>query len=228
MPFCNSGERAVITYSFNNGKQRVHLSNDTPIDVIITEKYTPNFTGGQCLVSYDVRYEITGFGGLDCVMSTATRTVSLLGEIESIGWEFKLEGGYSPFAPQVIFANAATAYIYHANGQKYSLGGGSGGICQNPNAYSARILSVVRRDGLFDNCGNPKKICELAVKKNGFVLFKDQGQCPCNFNVSCGDCPDGTMRCESSGYPGYCCLPCKEIKSEIASLTRQVRSLDRD
>lgn len=40
-----------------------------------------------------------------------------------------------------------------------------------------------------------------------------------------GDCPTGTVRCETTNYPGYCCLPANSLKSEIRAMTQLVRRL---
>lgn len=45
---------------------------------------------------------------------------------------------------------------------------------------------------------------------------------PSDFKVICGDCPEGTIRCEQPGYPGYCCLPCKPIAERINNLAARI------
>lgn len=47
------------------------------------------------------------------------------------------------------------------------------------------------------------------------------------FNVACGDnCPDGYLRCDCNEYPGYCCIPCSEIKGEIANAKALLRNIN--
>ncbi|QSJ18747.1 hypothetical protein JYQ62_08300 [Nostoc sp. UHCC 0702] len=70
-------------------------------------------------------------------------------------------------------------------------------------------------------------ICQIKVTGSG-NNFTDNIDCPGNYKVSCDDdCPDGYMRCECPGYPGYCCIPCHEIRNEIASITAAVRGINR-
>lgn len=50
----------------------------------------------------------------------------------------------------------------------------------------------------------------------------------CDYKITCDDdCPDGHLKCECSAYPGYCCIPCNEIKLGIQSITAAVRSVNR-
>ncbi len=73
----------------------------------------------------------------------------------------------------------------------------------------------------------PDDICKLEVKDiNGNLLFSASGKCPIVFKVACGNCPPGEMECATDTYPGYCCIPCSEIRSGIASATAAVRSLN--
>jgi HSP20 family molecular chaperone IbpA len=69
-------------------------------------------------------------------------------------------------------------------------------------------------------------ICILNISYNGKQIFSDTGECPITFNVGCNDgCPPRHIRCETSAYPGYCCIPCNEIKSEIAAMRSTIRRI---
>lgn len=69
--------------------------------------------------------------------------------------------------------------------------------------------------------------CSIEVKRNGIIIFQDQGECPVSFEVICGEgCPSSTLKCPKSGYPGFCCVPCSEIKSGIRAITNHVRSFN--
>ncbi|MBW4677840.1 MAG: hypothetical protein KME52_28745 [Desmonostoc geniculatum HA4340-LM1] len=49
----------------------------------------------------------------------------------------------------------------------------------------------------------------------------------CNYIVTCDDnCPPGHIKCECDSYPGYCCIPCSEIRSEISSATATLRRIN--
>ncbi|MCC5599969.1 hypothetical protein [Nostoc favosum] len=44
-----------------------------------------------------------------------------------------------------------------------------------------------------------------------------------SFQVSCDeDCPEGSHKCTHNKYPGYCCVPCKEIGDRLKNLANKV------
>ncbi|MEH2278914.1 MAG: hypothetical protein V7K40_30035 [Nostoc sp.] len=79
-------------------------------------------------------------------------------------------------------------------------------------------------------CGNSKprtKKTKIHIKKAGESsdLFTVFGDYPGTFQVACNArCPDGFCECPSLGYPGYCCLDCRAIASELRSITNSLRS----
>lgn len=77
-------------------------------------------------------------------------------------------------------------------------------------------------------CPSPQiQRCSIEIKHKGIIIFQDQGDCPCIFQIQCGKCPEGSIECSKPTYPGYCCLSCSEIKSEIKSMTLALRSKNR-
>lgn len=101
---------------------------------------------------------------------------------------------------------------------------GSSDFYQNYTSIDPNTLKI-------DNsihCPTPdtkKQTCTLTISHEGQVLFTKSGDCPIDYSVSCdGGCPDGYVKCDSSNYPGYCCIPCSEIKGSIGSLISLVRS----
>lgn len=58
------------------------------------------------------------------------------------------------------------------------------------------------------------------------LIFQDQGDCPVEFEVQCGNCPDGTIECKISAYPGYCCIPCSEVKNKIVDIKNIVKNIN--
>ncbi len=70
--------------------------------------------------------------------------------------------------------------------------------------------------------------CNIKITdQSGTIYEKSISQACPEHEVSCGDeCPEGYIKCECFGYPGYCCIPCSEIKSEIKGLTSIVRGIN--
>ena len=74
---------------------------------------------------------------------------------------------------------------------------------------------------------NQESVCTIEIYYQNNRIYYDEGECPTAYNVICGDeCPSGTTKCFSTNYPGYCCLPCSEIKAEIKAILSQVRRLN--
>lgn len=64
-----------------------------------------------------------------------------------------------------------------------------------------------------------KEKCFIKISYRGNTLFYKEGDCPCEYDVTCGqECPPGTVKCSSTDYPGYCCLPCEPTKQAIRAI----------
>jgi hypothetical protein len=72
----------------------------------------------------------------------------------------------------------------------------------------------------------PPQDYRIQVLYQGNVIFSDISDTPINYIVSCGDCPANHIKCECPGYPGYCCIPCSEIRNGIAAATSAIRSVN--
>jgi hypothetical protein len=68
--------------------------------------------------------------------------------------------------------------------------------------------------------------CYLRVKHQNSVIYEVRGECPLTFNIQCGNCPPGHIECKCNAYPGYCCIPCSEIRNGIAAATAQLRGIN--
>ncbi|MBW4479684.1 MAG: hypothetical protein KME54_23265 [Tolypothrix brevis GSE-NOS-MK-07-07A] len=101
------------------------------------------------------------------------------------------------------------------------------------NQSHARFLSVVtnldnQQGNVSGNCDACLITgCQIIATTEGGVTYKSKKGVKCTFEIACdNDCPPGHMRCETSSYPGYCCIPCAEIKSEITSITASVKRIN--
>ncbi|MEH2066983.1 MAG: hypothetical protein V7K47_02225 [Nostoc sp.] len=58
------------------------------------------------------------------------------------------------------------------------------------------------------------------ISVNGKVYPSDDHQ----YTVSCDDeCPEGYHKCKHNQYPGYCCVPCKEVGNRLKNIASKVR-----
>ncbi len=71
-----------------------------------------------------------------------------------------------------------------------------------------------------------KNRCSIIIKYQEKIIFQDQGDCPIEFEIQCGNCPDGYTECKTSTYPGYCCLPCNEVKNEIITIKNTIKNFN--
>lgn len=85
--------------------------------------------------------------------------------------------------------------------------------------------------GNTDPRGNPGGLyftvssrgCSFQIKDQQRILYsKIFDSCP-RYEVSCSqECPDGYLKCLKAEYPGYCCIPCKQIVARINNLTNRI------
>jgi hypothetical protein len=69
---------------------------------------------------------------------------------------------------------------------------------------------------------NSEKCTISIVNGNGYT-FSKAGECPIKYEVSCGDdCPEGSHKCTHNKYPGYCCVPCKEVGDKLKNIALKV------
>jgi hypothetical protein len=99
--------------------------------------------------------------------------------------------------------------------------------CTNENGNSYLILSNGFKPYFIGNqaCGVSFDYFNCSVEvfdQTGFIR-KQFGDCPITYKFACGDeCPDGHIKCEYPGYPGYCCIPCQATASKIRNLAAKV------
>ncbi len=219
MSYCPPGTRATVNYRFGSDAFKSYTADTTPIDVDASGRYTPNFTGGQCPVAYNIKTVWYRFG----VSLNNFETFGVYGAIEGT-----FTNRFTNFPGSPGYANYnhnVRAKDISGLTKDYLRGGGDSNI-NSVFGETFEIVSVVRADGQLDNCGNPPPGCIIKVLHKGQVIFADKGKCPITFSVACGDeCPEGTTKCLKSDYPGYCCLPCAPIAAEIKAIASQIRSL---
>lgn len=68
--------------------------------------------------------------------------------------------------------------------------------------------------------------CQIQIiDSNGNQIFREyDGECP-KINIKCNECPDGQIEIKTKQYPGYCCLSCSEIKSEIKNMASSLKGI---
>ena len=227
MMACEGSDQAVVKYTFGGNNEDVRtFRTTTPPIIVDTSQYELGIPGGQC----NYQYIATVFFGHECGGTALTGTTDILIHGKALG--AAMETYFPPYdGPNQGSGPTANLRVYYQGGSR----GGrndlifvcSGGIGTNRANYYARIVKVVPQDPTkVDNCGDLRK-CSILIKNpaTNQIIFKDQGDCPCDYEIQCDGCPPGHIKGDSSGYPGYCCLPCSEIKSGLQVIAQHIRSL---
>lgn len=221
MSYCLIGVEAQVLYTLN-GIQKKYITRQTPIDVVVVQLplFPPPGGGQNPNALYGVVYNLTpesarrqqGFGyseaGIGNVSGRITKAVIEYGYIG-------VNINRTPIYTQNFIVENDKGFKYSAN------------LSPNGEFYGAYVVNrIVRQDGVPEDDPNKPK-CEIKVSYNGQLIHSDRGNCPIPFEVICGEqCPEGYLKCASTNYPGYCCLPCAPIAAEIKAITSQVRSIN--
>lgn len=224
MSYCKLGDEPTVNYSFADGKHGSYQSIKSPIDIIL-KPYNPEFSGGQCKCMI---YIIT---------ATVVQTNRQPFEVSNRVYGELIKFDVTRRPESEIFANGdpnecQANFLVLCRGFPLS-----GFGCRNQYEWVSiwnnlnctldidfiNIRITPENPNQPDNCGDLKKAVQIIVSHQGQEIFSDYGNAPVSFSVACQGCPEGTIRCESIGYPGYCCLPCDEIKLEINAIRSMVR-----
>lgn len=242
--YCPNAPNATVTLISSNQKV---VTTNCPVGIELK-----NINLEECLLYKVKAYVITQhieFGKPCPGNSIASQTVYYEGEVRGratmismIGCE-GLKGGYSAASIRDSTlgfngkaTDCVTDVIYYIPAVSFDPDPTvSSDITNNSNHYTseAQITSVEVIEGIRKNRITEIKIYDSVnvqgVKTTYPVreIFRGTINNPNDFTVACGDdCPPGTTKCFSTNYPGYCCLPCNEVKNEIRAIASQVRSIN--
>lgn len=209
MQHCDPGNKPKVSYKFNGKNERYYQSNQSPIDVEIGEEDKPDDGESKCYkVTFTDATNRRAAG--EFLESNGTQT-SFWIRAKVATSEVRLEVDPSFYAGMY-------AYVLIADGVTLSF---------PPRYISAASIPIVL------NTGNPncppapaplKKNCTIKIFHEGALIFKDQGDCPCIYEVACnGRCKPGEIECPKPDYPGYCCIPCEGTANKINNLANKIR-----
>lgn len=199
MSYCKVGDKAKVTYQFQDGQPTIYQSSVSPVDVM-TGKANPDGTGSN--------YNPQGFG------IAFNSPQGQFGQIQITVLDYELYtyngGNYIRSIPC-----GGTSYPKNPDGSIVS------------DAYGGAVItSPVVVDNTVHCPGTPTDDgkCQIVISNNGQTLFQARGDCPINFTVACGDgCPKGQCKCHSDSYPGYCCLDCKTVAAKIGEVVNDLK-----
>ncbi|MBE9191400.1 hypothetical protein IQ230_13800 [Gloeocapsopsis crepidinum LEGE 06123] len=186
--YCSGHNKAIVTYKLGSTAKQVYETDKTPIEV----------TAYQKRVAATNSFKNEGFG------------INFYSP-NNRNWVTWIVHDYA-FYPIENYAYPAISpwfcdrFDFNRNSSTKELSGPSIAL------DTLTILPDLK-------CPNPlTSRCYIEIKHKGLIIFQDQGDCPATFTVQCGDCPEDTIRCKCKEYPGYCCLPCKDVAGKINNI----------
>ncbi|ARV63371.1 hypothetical protein BZZ01_32755 (plasmid) [Nostocales cyanobacterium HT-58-2] len=215
MNYCQGQKQAAVRWSFLNKKEQffVAQSNQLPLNVStqikedvfrFSQRFYKNFPGME-LTTYNFTVEAPPF--IPKGLKTPPNIYLLSGTWDDHGSIGDYDTGHGYVKSYSGELKVGTGYSISGTATNEVRGG-----------FYVDLLLQWRCEG-----------CEITItsSQSGQKLLVDSGACPVHFHVSCNDnCPSGYIRCETSQYPGYCCVPCHEIKSSLAAATNAIRRLN--
>jgi len=193
--YCLNSDSATVSLKFSDASAEILRFQNAPICIVLESLNAQN----KCytFAGKDV-YDINSFEIFLCGTNP--------------GYVTAPEGGVSPAFNGVIAV-------------------GSGSYRYKPGTQSiTQVTKIVRSTTVYESAGDCSGCLIDAgttkvtiTDKDNNKVFEKTGLSP-EIKASCDGCAPGEIKCKSDAYPGYCCIPCSEIKSGIVSLTALVRS----
>lgn len=209
MIYCQGKDSAILKYKFKNEREKIVTFRNTPITVLLKSLIQL----GLQRTEDNIYYHAYG-----------RATLGISGVIQTIRW--KSSGRILGALRTHIFQYGdlfQTEIIFNNDGGKRAK---LDRINDDGEVTSPRISADPNNcvlDYLVAESGDLRG--QIRVSHNNKLIYVDEGVLPCEFEVSCEGCPPGFMRCKSTNYPGYYCVPCREIKAELIAARLAVRSL---
>lgn len=213
---CENSTNATVKFRKPGELWRSFTTDYCPVRVEVI-----SIIGGQCnCVIYVTTIEVleyaTIYAGFPTVCQKRTRNVTAI----NFGPILGVEVG-NPGTEGVCGAYFKDVYI-NSRGRAFEGCGTQRFVIASANHYflSASIKTIVRQDGQPDTCGNLYTLKIFDAR--GLVYSQTFDKQP-EYTIQCGDCPEGYCKCDSTDYPGYCCLPCKPTAQKISNLAERIK-----
>lgn len=198
MSHCDGKTQAVITLKFSSGQQERIVSKQPGVDIQMNGN-SNNSNSNQPMKKVYIR----GFAYGNASQCTPVPNHE----------EYR---GDLPITvtPTLSSSHGGTCdngqSVYYGIAQ---LGGGSGGTQWKKGSVSIREEPI-------------KPNCTIKITDQGGIIYEKNlnEKCP-DYSVACDgedECPPGTCRCPTKGYPGYCCIDCSQIGQSITNLASRL------
>jgi len=205
--YCDQGDTAVVVVTIDGNQQTLNFSG-TPICVA---QYGTNPSGTQSCWHLWLTNNDTGNPTTDIYYERFFCAADAqIVDISQVGYP----GYYTVQTGEELWVNL-NGYV--PENFKFQIGE-YGGILYGANLEQSDNQIALSANGAQGGCGGTcLSTCQIKIfDLNGNQLFQNGGQ-QCSYQVSCSGCPPGYLKCTSTDYPGYCCLPCEEIEKQLQS-----------
>ncbi|PAX52853.1 hypothetical protein [Brunnivagina elsteri] len=194
MSYCLEGDKPIVKYKFGTGEYRKFKAETSPITIISKTEAIPN-TGAYSNLGYQVLYY--------SVNNLRTEGEAVL--------DYRLRS--DPLLIQIYGSNAREINLWRCGETDWDTG------------WSGCDITTLVIDPNIKCPIAGKQRCAIQIfnAENNNLIFQDQGDCPCVFEVQCGNCPDEHIECKVSHYPGYCCVPCASTSNSIHNLANRIK-----
>jgi len=205
--YCDQGDTAVVVVSINGNQKTLNFSG-TPICVA---QDGTNPSGTQSCWHFWATSNDTGNPTTDIYYEVFFCDANA--QIVDIS-QYGYPGYYTLLSDAGYWLNGAGPA---PQGFKFRIGEYNG-IPYGANLEQSANQIALSANGAQGSCSACSASCQIKIfDLNGNQLFQSSGQ-QCSYQVNCSGCAPGCLKCTSTNYPGYCCIPCAEIEAQLQSL----------
>lgn len=229
--YCKEEDKtAIITFSSTTTQKKTLGIKDVPITVIrgyYTIDTSQSFPIGEICVLYTVTVKLA-YSVSEYYTQEQTINVQIYGPIERIFVDYSQwsqEGNYRQ--TWYIVGHGRNNEECTSYPQNIQIATSTNMIRQEP--YT--LVDVVPSNTTYVPSTPPyiksKKIYYISFDKDNRNVYLEESDTEFSYNVSCDSCPPGTLKCFSTNYPGYCCLPCSPVAADIKGIANTVKQLNK-
>ncbi|MEM9927181.1 MAG: hypothetical protein AAF915_26135 [Cyanobacteria bacterium P01_D01_bin.50] len=205
MTYCTGKDLATIKYKFGEGEDKVLVVEKENLPVQVAKEQIKKSSGIR--TNFFERFEGREPGSYSFTVNAPS------GVPEGVEVEIYLTSGTWDDYGRIGDYSTGYGIVKKYEGEPLLVGKGRTIQGSVTNVEPVSCYVRVSLDWRFENT------CKLVVFHKNKVIYEETGDCPLNFQTTCDqDCPPRTLKCASSKYPGYCCLPCKSTANKIRNL----------
>lgn len=205
--FCEGKTKANVWFKFPNKKWENFETTEVPVSYTLTENEDE---AGGTEATYIAEGTIVNANTVSGACGEIKKWVSA--QIKGPGIKLqRLSNG----VVQLVNAKNETAALIVEGSSLQGVSEVEG--CMSSNFIAGFALKGSTTLSLIKLVGEPTEpgqSCTFRVFANDKEIYKEKGEkCP-QVKIACdNDCPSNFLKCKTSSYPGYKCIPCEQFRS---------------